>query len=128
MLFGGGTTAVNITKDLALGRPVSIPDELIDTALQMTGISRYSIYKGRADGIGGFLAAILLPPMPLVNEVFKVAMEPTSSDPDLGKAIEKQSQELIRYVPVFGKDLYWRVGAGEEKIRKERLDQLRGKN
>jgi hypothetical protein len=66
--------------------------------------------------------------MPLVNEVFKVAMEPTSSDPDLGKAIEKQSQELIRYVPVFGKDLYWRVGAGEEKIRKERLDQLRGKN
>ena len=101
----------------------------MDTALQMTGISRYSIYKGRADGIGGFLAATLLPPMPVVNEVFKVAMEPAfSSDPDVGKAIEKQSQELIRYVPVFGKDLYWRVGAGKDKIRKERLDQLRGKD
>lgn len=129
MLFGGGTTAVNITKDLALGRPVSIPDELIDTALQMIGISRYSIYKGRADGIGGFLAAVLLPPMPVVNEGFKVAMEPVlSSDPDVGKAIEKQSEELIRYIPVVGKDLYWRVGAGKDKIRKERLDQLRGKN
>ena len=107
---------------------MSIPDELIDTALQMIGISRYSIYKGRADGIGGFLAAVLLPPMPLVNEVFKVAVEPMSSDPNVGKAIEKQSQELIRYVPVFGKDLYWRVGAGKDKIRKERLDQLRGKD
>ena len=129
MLFGGGTTAVNTTKDLLLGRPVSIPDELMDTALQMTGISRYSIYKGRADGIGGFLAATVLPPMPVVNEVFKVAMEPAfSSDPDVGKAIEKQSQELIRYVPVFGKDLYWRVGAGKDKIMKERLDQLRGKD
>lgn len=128
MLFGGGTTAVNVTKDMLLGRPVSIPDELMDTALQMTGISRYSIYKGKSDGIGGFLAATLLPPMPVVNEVFKVAMEPTSSDPNMSKAIEKQSQELIRYIPVFGKDLYWRVGAGKEKIKKDRLDRLRGKD
>ncbi len=128
MLFGGGTTAVNVTKDLALGRPVSIPDELIDTALQMTGISRYSIYKGKSDGLGGFVASLLLPPMPIVNEAFKVAAEPMSSNPDVGKAIEKQSQELIRYIPVVGKDIYWRVGAGKDKIRKQRLDQLRGKD
>ena len=94
----------------------------------MIGVSRYAIHKGRRDGALGFLAAVVGPPAPIINEVVKVAFEPMSSDPDVGKAIEKQSQELIRYVPVVGKDLYWRVGAGKDKIRKQRLDQLRGKD
>ena len=128
MLFGGGTGAINMTKDLILGRPVNIKDEFMDVGGQMIGVSRYAIHKGRRDGALGFLAAVVGPPAPIINEVVKVAFEPMSSDPDVGKAIEKQSQELIRYIPVVGKDLYWRVGAGKDKIRKERLDQLRGKD
>lgn len=122
MLFGGGTAAVNTTKDIMLGRPVEISDELMDVALQMVGVSRYAIYKGKSDGATGFIAAVLAPPMPIVNEAFKVL----ASD-DKEKALEKQSQEVVRYIPVVGKDLYWRVGAGKEKIKKQRLDRLRGK-
>jgi hypothetical protein len=101
---------------------VEISDELMDVALQMVGVSRYAIYKGKSDGATGFIAAVLAPPMPIVNETFKVL----ASD-DKEKALEKQSQEAVRYIPVVGKDLYWRVGAGKEKIKKQRLDRLRGK-
>ena len=123
MMFGGGTAAVNITKDMMLGRPVEISDELMDVALQMVGVSRYSIYKGKSDGAVGFLASVLAPPMPIVNEAFKVV----ASD-EKGEALEKQSKELVRYIPIVGKDLYWRVGAGKEKIEKQELDRLRGKD
>ena len=101
MLFGGGTAAVNMTKDVMLGRPVEIKDELMDVALQMLGVSRYAIYKGSSDGLAGFGAAILAPPMPIVNEAFKVI---TAEDKE--KALEKQSKELLRYIPFAGKDIY----------------------
>jgi hypothetical protein len=122
MLFGGGTAAINVTKDMMLGRPVDISDELMDVALQMIGVSRYAIYKGGSDGAPGLAAAVLAPPMPLVNEAVKVIFADDKED-----ALKKQSKELWRYLPVFGKDIYWRVGAGEEKIKKQRLDRLRGK-
>jgi len=122
MLFGGGTAAVNATKDLILGRPVEISDELMDVAMQMIGISRYAIYKAKSDGLTGGATAVLAPPMPIVNEAFKVI----AAD-DKEEAIKKQSKELVRYIPVVGKDIYWRFGAGKEKIKQQRLDKLRGK-
>jgi len=122
MLFGGGTAAVNATKDLILGRPVEISDELMDVAMQMIGISRYAIYKAKSDGLTGGATAVLAPPMPIVNEAFKVL----AAD-DKEEAIKKQSKELVRYIPVVGKDIYWRFGAGKEKIKQQRLDKLRGK-
>ena len=123
MLFGGGTAAVNATKDLILGRPVEISDELMDVAMQIIGISRYAIYKAKSDGLTGGATAVLAPPMPIVNEAFKVL----AAD-DKEEALKKQSKELVRYIPVVGKDIYWRFGAGEEKIKQDRLDRLRGKD
>ena len=122
MLFGGGTAAVNMTKDMILGRPVQVSDELMDVALQMVGVSRYAIYKAKSDGLVGGATAVLAPPMPIVNEAFKVIAADDKED-----ALKKQSKELVRYLPVVGKDIYWRFGAGEEKIKKQRLDKLRGK-
>jgi hypothetical protein len=122
MLFGGGTAAVNMTKDVMLGRPVEIKDELMDVLMQMLGVSRYAIYKGSSDGLIGFGAAMFAPPMPIVNEAFKVI---TAEDKE--KALKKQSKELLRYIPVAGKDIYWRLGPGEDKIKQQQLDKLRGK-
>lgn len=123
MLFGGGTAAVNATKDLILGRPVEISDELMDVAMQMIGVSRYAIYKAKSDGFFGGLAAVFAPPAPILNEAVKVAFAD-----DKEEALKKQSKELMRYIPVVGKDIYWRFGAGEEKIKQDRLDRLRGKD
>ena len=122
ILFGGGTAAVNMTKDMILGRPVQVSDELMDVALQMVGVSRYAIYKAKSDGLVGGATAVLAPPMPIVNEAFKVIAADDKED-----ALKKQSKELVRYIPVVGKDIYWRFGAGEEKLKKQRLDRLRGK-
>ena len=47
---------------------------------------------------------------------------------DKEKALEKQSKELLRYIPIAGKDIYWRFGPGEEKIKEQKLDKLRGKD
>jgi hypothetical protein len=123
MLFGGGTAAINMTKDVMLGRPVEIKDELMDVGMQMIAVSRYAIYKGSSDGLIGLGAAILAPPMPIINEAFKVILAE-----DKEKALEKQSKELLRYIPIAGKDIYWRLGPGEDKIKKQRLDKLRGKD
>ena len=123
MLFGGGTASINMAKDLILGRPIVIEDELMDTGLQTLGVSRYALKKGRHEGIGGTAAAIFLPPTPYIGEAFKVAV----SD-DKEKALKKQSGELLRYIPVVGKDIYWRVGPGKEKIAERKLDRLRGKD
>jgi len=122
MLFGGGTAAVNMTKDMILGRPVDVPDQLMNVALQMVGISKFAIYKAKSDGLVGGATAVLAPPMPIVNEAFKVI----AAD-DKEEALKKQSKELVRYIPVVGKDIYWRFGAGKKKIEKQRLDRLRGK-
>ena len=123
MLFGGGTAAVNMTKDVMLGRPVEIKDELMDVALQMIGASRYAIYKARSDGFFGGLGAIVAPPAPLLNEAVKVI-----AAEDKEKALKKQGKELLRYLPVGGKFIYWRFGPGEEKIKEQKLDKLRGKD
>ena len=84
---------------------------------------RQAIYKGKDDGLVGFGAALLAPPMPVVNEAFKVLVAA-----DWEKAVEKQSKELLRYIPMVGKDVYWRLGPGPEKIRKRRLDKLKGRD
>ena len=52
--------------------------------------------------------------------------DPSAEDKE--KALEKQSKELLRYIPIAGKDIYWRLGPGEDKIKKQRLDKLRGKD
>ena len=123
VLFGGGTTGINTAKDFMLGRPVDIEDSAMDAAMQNIGISRYAIYKGKNDGLQGFLGAVLTPPAPILNEALKVAF----SD-DKEETLEKQSGEMLKYVPGVGKDLYWRVGAGVEKSKKQRLDKLKGRD
>ena len=123
VLFGGTTGAINVTKDIMLGRPVEIDDAYMDAMTTNIGISKYAIYKGKDDGLVGFGAALLAPPMPVVNEAFKVLVAD-----DREKAVEKQSKELLRYIPMVGKDVYWRLGPGPEKIRKRRLDKLKGRD
>jgi hypothetical protein len=69
------------------------------------------------------MQAVLAPPAPVLNEAVKVAFAD-----DKEEALQKQSKELLKYVPVVGKDLYWRVGAGVEKSKKQRLDKLKGRD
>jgi len=123
VLFGGGTTGINTAKDFMLGRPVDLEDSALDAFLSNFGLSRYATWKARQDGLGGLAQAILTPPAPVLNEAVKVAFAD-----DKEEALQKQSKELLKYVPVVGKDLYWRVGAGVEKSKKQRLDKLKGRD
>jgi hypothetical protein len=123
VLFGGGTTGINTAKDFMLGRPVDLEDSALDAFLSNFGLSRYATWKARQDGFGGLLQAVFTPPAPVLNEAVKVAFAD-----DKEEALQKQSKELLKYVPVVGKDLYWRVGAGVEKIKKQRLDKLKGRD
>ena len=123
VLFGGGTTGINTAKDFMLGRPVDLEDSALDAFLSNFGLSRYASWKARQDGFGGLLQAVFTPPAPVLNEAVKVAFAD-----DKEEALQKQSKELLKYVPVAGKDLYWRVGAGVEKSKKQRLDKLKGRD
>jgi hypothetical protein len=123
VLFGGGTTGINIAKDFMLGRPVDVKDSTVDALMQNIGISKHAIYKGKNDGIIGFGAAVFAPPAPVLNEAIKVAF----SD-DKEEALQKQSGEMLKYLPGVGRDVYWRIGPGVERIKKERLDKLKGRD
>lgn len=123
VLFGGGTTGINTAKDFMLGRPVDLEDSALDAFLSNFGLSRHASWKARQDGFGGLLQAVFTPPAPVLNEAVKVAFAD-----DKEEALQKQSKELLKYVPVVGKDLYWRVGAGVEKSKKQRLDKLKGRD
>ena len=123
VLFGGGTTGINTAKDFMLERPVDLEDSALDAFLSNFGLSRYASWKARQDGLGGLAQAVFTPPAPVLNEALKVAFAD-----DKEEALQKQSKELLKYVPVVGKDLYWRVGAGVEKSKKQRLDKLKGRD
>ena len=123
VLFGGGTTGINTAKDFMLGRPVDLEDSALDAFLSNFGLSRYASWQARQNGTGGIMQAVLAPPAPVLNEAVKVAFAD-----DKEEALQKQSKELLKYVPVVGKDLYWRVGAGVEKSKKQRLDKLKGRD
>lgn len=122
VLFGGVTGSTNVVKDLILGRPVDVPDAAMDALMTNAGITRHHIYKFKMGPIEG-VSSIVAPPAPVIKEAVKVAFAD-----DRGKALETQSQELPKYIPIGGKLYYWRLGAGAEKSREQRIRKIKGKD
>ena len=135
--FGGGTTGINISKDFLLNRDVDIPEAAMDSFLQFTGMPRFVIQKTRREGLGYAVGSLIMPPIPVIGQG-QVLFQ--------GK-LDKIPGEVVRNVPIIGKDLYWGskavdltkfglekvgvdtdeipMGAGEARETKRRIEEFK---
>jgi uncharacterized protein (UPF0335 family) len=102
LLAGIGTDEL---KDFMLGRKTTFSDRLADNILKLFGFSKWTIYKARQEGIGSAALKTILPPMPLVDQLWK----------DIRTAGDKKGLEVVNSIPLVGKFYYWWLGRGSIK-------------
>ncbi len=131
VLFGGGMTANNLFKDYLLDRddkPGMTGDQVpkkenvagaaADAILTLFGLSRYSVYRIKDDGLYG-VVDMFLPPK--ATEVFELGKSSLSGDFDkAGRIIEKN-------IPIGGKIYSQHFGAGADYKRKKRIKEYKAK-
>lgn len=113
-VFGAMGMGVDALKDWVLGRKTEIPDRVTDNILKISGLSKWTIYKARQEGIGSALMKTILPPAPMVDQLWK----------DFAKAGDGKGLESVQSIPVVGKPYYWRFGRGRQKTM-EKHPELR---
>jgi len=127
-LFGGTTMAASTFKDFALGRDITLSDNMVDSMVQtLTGINRFQMYQARnifsdnsykaQTAFYNFLGSTLIPAKPAMD--IWADMNKFSKEGPEGVGYGLYSESL-RNVPVVGKPLYWRLGEGSEKEAKKK--------
>jgi len=99
LLAGIGTDEL---KDWFLGRKTPTSDRVVDNLLKLVGLSKWTIYKARQEGIGSAVMKTVLPPAPLVDQLWK----------DIRTAGDNKGLETVQSIPLVGKFYYWWLGRG----------------
>ena len=103
----------DIIKDLLLGRPSDPEDYVIDNLLRLLGLSKYTLYKFKKEGVKEGMTSFVVPPF---------GESITSASKDVDKMIKGEfdpsKAEIIKSVPLLGKIYYWWFGAGLDKKNK----------
>lgn len=104
----------DIIKDLVLNRPLEWPDYLTNNILRLFGVSKYSYYKFKTEGVAQGVASVVLPP---------VAHFITNAIKDVEKIMKGEfvpiEAETLQGVPIVGKLGYWWFGGGRAKVEKK---------
>ena len=131
VLFGGGMTANNLFKDYLLDRDdkpgmtgdqvpkkENVANAAADAILTLFGLSRYSVYRIKDDGLYG-VVDMFLPPK--ATEVFELGKSSLSGDFDkAGRIIEKN-------IPIGGKIYSHHFGSAADYKRKKRIKEYKRK-
>lgn len=111
MVMGMSSDAL---KDLLLGREITIDDLVIDNLLKLMGISKYQIYKSKAEGIGNAIFRYVTPPL----------LSPLDDLRDIGKIATGKKDvteaDILQRVPLVGKFYHWWWGGGKARTLKKR--------
>jgi hypothetical protein len=100
-------------KDLFLGRTTTFSDRVVDNILKLVGFSKWTLYKARQEGIASAGLKTILPPVPLVDYLWK----------DIRTAGDKKGLEVVQSIPLVGKFYYWWMGRG--RFKKPLNDDMR---
>lgn len=118
MLFNAGA---DVLKDLLFGRPVNVPDSLVDNIFIGGSINRYQAMSVKREGLFKTLQKQLMFPVMLDELIVDIL-----SNRDVG------DWNTWKNVPVIGRPIYWWWGGGhlktlkeEKKARNERRNQRR---
>jgi hypothetical protein len=110
LLAGVGTDEL---KDFILGRTTTFSDRVVDNLLKLVGLSKWTLYKARQEGIASAAIKTILPPVPLVDQLWK----------DIRTAGDKKGLEVVQSIPLVGKFYYWWMGKG--RFKKPLNDDMR---
>lgn len=118
MLFNAGA---DVLKDLLFGRPVNVPDSLVDNIFIGGSINRYQAMSVKHEGLFKTLQKQLLFPVMLDELVVDILSDK-----------EVKDWNTWKNVPLVGRPYYWWIGGGhlktlkeEKKARNERRNQRR---
>lgn len=118
MLFNAGA---DMLKDLLFGRPVNVPDSLVDNIFIGGSINRYQAMSVKREGLFKTLQKQLLFPVMLDELVVDILSDK-----------EVKDWNTWKNVPLVGRPYYWWFGGGhlktlkeEKKARNERRNQRR---
>lgn len=107
MLMGMGTDEL---KNLLLGRDVEPEQLVIDNIIRLFGVSKYTIYKGRTEGLNSAVWSVIAPPvLALPSDLLMDAIKIAEGDRD------PKDAQTLSHVPLIGKFYYWWYGGGSEK-------------
>lgn len=102
-LLGASTDEV---KDFIFGRKTSFSDLVINNMLKIGGISKYTIYKTRTEGMSGGIISMIAPPFGIFDEGLR------DIDELIRKGTLEKGASFTQDVPVVGKMYYWWLGRG----------------
>lgn len=118
MLFNAGA---DVLKDLLFGRPVNVPDTLVDNIFIGGSINRYQAMSVKREGLFKTLQKQLMFPVMMDELVVDILSDK-----------EVKDWNTWKNVPLVGRPYYWWFGGGhlktlkeEKKARNERRNQRR---
>ena len=118
MLFNAGA---DVLKDLLFGRPVNVPDSLVDNIFIGGSINRYQAMSVKREGLFKTLQKQLMFPVMMDELVVDILSDK-----------EVKDWNTWKNVPLVGRPYYWWFGGGhlktlkeEKKARNERRNQRR---
>lgn len=111
MLFNAGA---DVLKDLLFGRPINVPDTLVDNIFIGGSINRYQAMSVKREGLFKTLQKQLIFPVMLDELVVDVLSDKKIADWNTWKN-----------VPWFGRPYYWWWGGGRTKLEKKEKKKLK---
>jgi hypothetical protein len=90
VLVGGGADEL---KDLVFNRTTSLSDRLVDNIAKLFGLSKFTVYKMRDEGLGAGISKTIAPPFKIIDSLIK----------DISKAGDGKGLASVESVPLVGK-------------------------
>lgn len=103
----------DVLKNLITGRPIDLEDLVIDNLLKLAGFSKWQIYQARREGIFYTALRSILPPLSLINDIYKDSAKAISDG-----EISFNKLNTIKDIPIVGKLYYWWFGKGSNTEEK----------
>lgn len=136
MVVAVGQQAFQVLKDKALGRDLKPEEYAMGGLLQLIGVPRYFIYRQKQIGLGPAALETLVPGAGVVTDLGKdlylVNKARAGTKDAEGRKVVRdlgdflKNAESTKYIPVVGREIYAKAGAGAEKEKKERQRVLNG--
>lgn len=112
LMVGAGSTTSSV-QDAFLGKEIRMEDIRDNELLKLFGLSKYAVNKSERDGWLYSIISSVLPPVSLVDDIYKDFDEYRTKGMEIGKA------RSIKHIPIIGKPAYWWYGRGADKKKED---------
>lgn len=134
-LMGATGAAIDMTRDLWLGRENDPEEIAVANMMKVIGFSKYNSLEASRSGYDVAAFKWLFPLGEVVDDVFRKDLQAVvkyakERNPTSAKTYEDLFKELesVQYIPYVGRTLYNRFGAGKVKEEKRQYDKYLGKS